>query len=341
MIKKFFLMAALLTPGLAYGDASNTLNGPQVNPAGSDPPAPATAAGFTTPVMKVDFTTVDSTWPANNIVECGASESVGGQPSGWHFHIVAPGNISLPCARATIVTDTAAGPSGSHQALQFQYLTTDPPANGSGANLSWPYKGFNGNAGPWMPDAYYAKIVFRWDAQTVYQNGNSDDGWWSTSASTGLSTWADLNMGETTYGGATSAGHNSWGGGYWEWVTGGCSPGSPSPPHCNLFAGVTSPVIDFTTYHTFEFLWTQDGSANAAECYWMDGVLQNCGSGSFVNSVNYSEHDRIINWAMGVTYNTSNLSNNATGYIQDYEVWSCPGFATGTCAGTVISHWPP
>src|SRR5215471_12907651 len=129
---------------------------PPIPPSGGGVPIPATAAGFTTPALKVDFTAVASTWPNSNIVECGASESVGGSPSSWHFHVTAPGNVGLPCARTSIVTDTAAGPSGSHQALRFQYLTSDPApsSGGQGAQFSWPQKPFIGNSGPWMPNGY-------------------------------------------------------------------------------------------------------------------------------------------------------------------------------------------
>ena len=59
MRKELLLIAALTAPNLAYADANNTLNGPQVvNASASAPaaPAPAQAAGFTTCIICMDFT---------------------------------------------------------------------------------------------------------------------------------------------------------------------------------------------------------------------------------------------------------------------------------------------
>jgi hypothetical protein len=344
MIKKLLLTAALLPPGLAYGQVSAPLDPPVI-------PAPAAAAGFTTPVMLNNFATVASNWPSQNIVQCGASASVSGQPSTWHF-VLQGTNGAASCAHASLVTDSACG---NCQALNFKYPLSDNSSPGSGPRqqegISWPaFTNGSSTVNTWMPNAFYTKITFRFDANTMIQGGTGswgDNSWWTTSGTccAAISTSVDENMGETTDSslgdGQGSGTLTNFGGGYWEWTNFGCEGSSNT---CNLF-GYTNATLNMSVYHTLEFLWTNNGSNSSYVCSWVDANgsysgpgFQGCSGGSLVNSSNYSEHDRVFNIFMGAFNN--DMLYNANVYIQDYEVWSCPSFATGTCAGTLVTHWP-
>src|SRR5712671_1773582 len=305
MIKKLLFMIALLAPGLAYGvDPSADLS-VRIVPPGSPPavPAPAAAAGFTNPVVQADFTTGSGFWstPANYIVECGAAASTPQVPATWHFHVGLTFGGGLPCARANIVSD------GGLSALQVKVLRGDPGDGSHGrGGLIFPalWGEQNGNSN-WMPNAYYIRLTFRFDSQTLTQGGPGaygDDEFWSTGGSyPGVTTWVDLNVGETQNDNVGNL--VRFAGGYWEWQSGGCQ----GPPFiCNLFGTHDPPRFDMTQYHTIEMLWTSDGSSIAASCEWLDangnyngpGFL-GCGSGSYVNGSNYSEHSRIYYLDMG------------------------------------------
>lgn len=330
MIKKLFFVALLLlTPGLAYGLASITLPG-QVVP-GSSVPAPAAAAGFMTPVLNIDFTSVAGNWPAHNIVQCGASPSVSGQPSTWVFQ-----SFNIPCPQ--IVND------GGTNALLVQAAAGTPGK----AGISWP--GLSDVGSPpntWMPNAFYGRFTFHVDTPTLVQGGTNNWGdveWWSTAGSCCLTTNLDENMGEATNNSVgQGSGTDTLGGGFWEWTPEGCNP---SLRQCNIFGNTFGVNWNLTVYHTIEVLWTTDGSSKVAVCSWLDAngnyngsAFQGCSSGSLVNSVNYVEHDRVINFDMG-EFGGGARASTSNGWIQNYQIWSCPNFISTVCAGAVVDHWP-
>jgi hypothetical protein len=291
--------------------------------------------------MQNNFATVNaSTWLANNIVQCGATPSTSGNPSTWTFQSYFAANSSLPCGRTSIVTD----PACNCQVLQFQLLTSDTGGSGYKGALTWPWKGTQGSNSTWLPNAYYAKLTFRYDTQSLIQGGPGhwgDNSWFSTPGDGGHSTWLDENIGENTNNtlgdGQNTGTLTQFGGGYWEWYV----PGGGN----NLFGGY-NPTLNMSIYHTIEVLWTNNGSSSAYVCEWLDangnytgpGYL-GCNGGSLVNSVNYSEHDRIMAITLGAFGGA--ITNTATAYIQDYEVWVCPSFISSTCSSTVIASWPP
>src|ERR1700755_432534 len=102
MIKRLFLLAALLAPQLAYGANPSANLSVQIVPSVSTPavPAAAAAAGFTTLAANYDFTIPGGTYsnPATYIDCKGAAVP--------QFYFTAPGIPgTVPCSGFSITTD--------------------------------------------------------------------------------------------------------------------------------------------------------------------------------------------------------------------------------------------
>jgi hypothetical protein len=103
MIKRLFVTAFLLMPSLAYGASTSAPLSVEVLPA-PVVPALARAVGSTTQVLNADFTSEAYSNLSTFVVNCGASNSVSGDPSGWHFylnHTYTSGG-TLPCSNLSI-----------------------------------------------------------------------------------------------------------------------------------------------------------------------------------------------------------------------------------------------
>jgi hypothetical protein len=120
MIKKLLLTAALLAPGLAYGQVSAPLD-PPVTPTGQGPTPPpqAVAAGFTTLAANWDWTTGQMCVYDGRSPACVPAsplsnwlETTGDTNSAYQWHC---DNSALPC-NVSIITD------GSVSVLDAKYL---------------------------------------------------------------------------------------------------------------------------------------------------------------------------------------------------------------------------
>ena len=135
MIKKLLFTAALLVPGLAYGQNPSTNLSAQVVPAGSDPiacdigpaytgsiPAPAQAMGYTHCAANYNFTNSYFT-TVSNWLAC--------TDDGTTFHLfwLKPLNASVPCNRVNMISD------GGVQTFDLTFTPTDFNNNAKALSL--------------------------------------------------------------------------------------------------------------------------------------------------------------------------------------------------------------
>lgn len=330
MIKELLLTTTLLAPGLAYGQVSAPLDPPVI-------PAPAAAAGFTNHILAADFTSPAYSNTANFIVNCGASPSVSGQPSTWHWYINYPftSGQTLPCRDAIITSDGALP-----QVLQYTF----PPAQWSSpnhltGNLVWPGEyGTSYANGYWLPTEIYIKVVLR-VPQTTWVPNPGDSAYTAIQQSippggNGGGSWLDTLTQETECGGP-----------------------SPCPSHglINTWPGngyVTDlpynfPGGNYTGYQTIEAITTSDESTNEWECIWLNAnatyttgfVGCNPTYTTGFNVANLTKaHDMLNFISIGNIYRIP--ANNLPVYFKSIDIWTCPGAPASTCPGTMITHWP-
>jgi hypothetical protein len=341
MIKKLFFTATLLAPCLAYGAGPSADLSVQITPAGSGPPAPAQAqaAGFTSNVLKADFTVPGNSWsnPASYVVNCGAAASVANQPSTWHFTFFHWANSSerMPCTDTSIVTDPVSGGQVLDAEIKASEYSGDLTVN-NGAVLGFPSPAGLGVNTSWLPNEIYTKITLRLDSAS-YNQGSNIHGlydWWSTTTAYGTA-WVDIDVAEIAFGGGTSY----------------C--GGPNPSFYGQLnqADHTQPIqysgalcysTDPTQYHTLEALTTSDEKTNLAFCEWFDGTFVGCKSPfslTYDNGYAYNLRDRSTFLSV-LTNGASSVSNDIHVYIKSMEIWTCANYTTSTCPGTIVDHWP-
>lgn len=338
MIKKLFV-AALLVPGLAYGANPSADLSVQIVPAGSPAPAvpaQAAAAGFTTQVLNADFTQTTGTWSntANFMTNCGAAESVPNQPATWHFTAFDwPSRNPLSCLPYTqLVTD-----SGS-QVLKFVQ-----PKNGSehDQDMGFPHQlGGGSDVTSWLPPEYYSKIVVRMDNAGIWQSPDccirGQGVFWSTTTTYGGTAWWDEDF--TEFGWAGDANSYKFEGQSQE---GNHTGGFVS--HC--CSDTAFGAIDISSgYHTLETLVTSNETSNMSLCIWWDGSFVGCTGGGLTlgSGYAYKARDRAYYLALNTINNSGRPPPNADliMYIKSLQIFSCANFATGTCPGTIVDHWP-
>jgi hypothetical protein len=121
-----------------------------------------------------------------------------------------------------------------------------------------------------------------------------------------------------------------------------------------LLAGLGAPEypIDPTVYHTIAARLTQDGSANLAMCFYLDGVLQNCGdmisagntgataiTSSQLNQRNYPVLQ------LG-PINSTPVAATMDLLVKDVQIWTCAGWQGPLnqpghpCNGPVLTSAP-
>lgn len=350
MRKELLLIAALIAPpNFANADASNTLNGPQVDPAGV--PAPAAAAGFTTPVVQADFTMPGNFWSntANYITNCGAASSVPNQPATWHFSFNQTYTQNqLPCpADIAIVTDSGVSPST--QALWRQVpvnaLSTDD------GSLMFPtvWNSSSGLLTAWLPNEYFVIVTARVDCGTWYQHTcaqgpvagatNGEIAFWNSSSGPAAQNggkWLDEATWEVNY--VSIPTNVVWDGTMEEW-----------PQQSGPSDSIQNVNVDFTQYHTIAVLYTSDESSAVWQCRWVDPNVSyttgfvGCDHLALQDSSVYREQDRYY------LLSTSILPTPSSGGVQSYpmniwiksfQMWSCSNVGNGTCPGTMVTHWP-
>jgi hypothetical protein len=359
MIKKAFLMAALLAPSLAYGGStSNTLPAPQVTPAGSgiscdigpnytgSIPAGAQAAGFTHCAANYDFahtapfTDSVGTHQWSNIqswlTSGNNSTCVSSTPLMWIVNY--GGNLYAPCSDFAIVDDTAHG--GASQVLKVAYKVGDIHAATHFATAS--NFGLPNPPGVFPRAGYYAEEMLRLDASYTGNTSCPPNGtqaclyfdFWSFPGNTSQNLEFDFieayaQQGPPNNSPPFAAGGQQYGGGQ-KWV----NPGS-----------LTASQLE--GYNTFGALLTvtNGGSPNYAACYYLNGTKENCkaitaaagditnGRQAFLNTVGpqYQPGGSPACQPNCVTVQQDNIT-----YIQRLTVWTCGN--SGPCYSASLTQ---
>jgi hypothetical protein len=319
-------------------------------------PAPAVAAGFTTPIIQADFTAggtvkifggapIANTNTNQYITNCGAAASIPNQPATWHFTYSATGNSgnTLPCpGNISIVSDTGVSPNT--QALTRtlgvgQLASVD-------ASLSFPVVyGQPCCNTSWLPNETFRIVTFRTDCGTLFQKDpsncffqpgtqNGEVAMWSTVADSAYTNHIDLNDIETNYAG----GNQVWVGSMGYGAGGNIGPAFAS-------AGPTAPPV----YITAATLYTSDESSAIWACQWINPNASyttgftGCVSVSPTPSSIYTMRDRtyMFSTAMNPGANFDGVQSFPLNmWITKFEMWSCAGVASGSCPGPMISTWP-
>jgi hypothetical protein len=329
MIKGLFVTAALLVPSLAYAGNPSANLSVQVIPAG------AQAAGYTTLAFHSDFKQPFYT-TLSNWLDCAGATS----PQWW----IAGGNghSPPPCSRISMIND------GGVQVLDMSFTAADAADLATVLTTVNAISGNRYTQGVDFPNGAYWQATYRVTASGL--NGNpygtlTSDWWtWSDTGQTGTSSsFFEFDFLET-YG--TGCCHNdsithSWG---------SSPPGQPGI----LLAGFGAPEypIDPTIYHTIAARITQDGSTNAAMCFYLDGKLQNCkdlvSSGNTgaaaitaaqLNQRNYPVLE------IGPV-NSTPVAATMDLLVKDVQIWTCPGWQGPLnqpghpCNGSVLTGAP-
>jgi hypothetical protein len=340
MFKNVLLAGALLVPVLAYGASPSTDLSVQIVPAASPtpPPAPtpppspngiacdigpnytgtipagAQAAGFTHCAANYDFTQPFFA-TMSNWLDCAGASSPLWYNTGYN-------STATPCSDFSIVND-----SGSN-VLEIQWTPTDASNNSS---ASWmgttPSNTSSGNGT--FPQGVYVQDIWRSTAATqtalgVYGDILSFFTW--SGANNGIIEWDWFEA--YTDGGAANCYHD------WDNNGGGCGG--------NFWATGTnfSPSAE-AAYHTYASRVTSDGSANFALCTYLDGSQLGCnefqpGSSNAFGDRNY--------YSTGVgNLNAGSVTVPSVPevmYIKQITVFSCSGWQTGQCNGTVLDGSP-
>jgi hypothetical protein len=311
MIKQLFFTTVLLAPGLAYaGTPSATLPG-QIVPAGSDPtpPAPATAAGFTTLVLNSDFTTPFYA-TLSNWLDCAGA----GTPS-WFLIAQSGDSVAAPCS------DIVVGADGSNgQTLQLTWHTADYI---SGQRHGIDLTSAAGGAGKVFPN-FYAEMTERVSG-TPANMINMEGPWsWATVAAGGIIEYDGIEIYNPTY--TDSAVHN--------WGAGGAGPSiwfGTAPPH-------PPSGWDATQYHTYGYRVTSDGSTAIYMCAYIDNIAQGC------TSVNNATGTQITsgqtNYLLMGPNTASGSGNQVTMFVENVHIWSCASWQGGAAACRTSSPNP-
>jgi hypothetical protein len=361
MIRELLLTAALLLPGLAYGQNPSASFSDQVVPAGSDPiacdfgpnapslPAPANEAGFTHCLMNADFTSsttdgngINYSNTATYVKECGASPTSRNNTIwdlSWFNANTYGYNYNLPCTgHLEIVTD----PITSTQALEMSYLTTDYNnfTSAGGANhdnytaVHWPqpYAPSGCAAGPsckGLYHTYYIQVAMRLAASVgSYPGGNIMNSFWDEQCCFGEPDQ------EVDYFEIQPAYDSQY-----------CASGGVAV-HTNFSpSGGSSPAfwcipVD-NNYHTIGVLMTSDGTTTLATCVYLDGNIAThtpttCGTQP-ISSLNYG--NSLTFWIGMCALDQAGspcITQNFFWYLSDVQVWTC-STPWAACTGTVIT----
>jgi hypothetical protein len=346
MIKKVLLTAALLAPGLAYGQVSAPLD-PPVAPAGDlTVPAPAAAAGFTTLALNADFTSPAYSNKATFVANCGAS---GRQLWNW----VLGYQFTLQnCADISVVADTGVTPN-LPQVLHINLPPSEYPIDPNthlpdvrGVIFDYPAVPYNpsdpcvANHSPCFPTEMYISITWRSTLPSINQDGQGahsahlfveqqGNGMLANGSVPSAATEVDMFEGAALN--STNPNQNGQ-------INGGINGQ-------NAFGTYTYWQEDKTVYHKSAALVTSNGSNTYWYCLFKDDVLLgNCTNQSNTSvgswpSIVFSQHDNSIGIGLA-TENGFLPVNPLEMFIQKIEVWECSTWQTASCPGTLVTHWP-
>jgi hypothetical protein len=335
MIRKLFLAAALLVPGLAYGANPSADLSVKVVPAGKagicgvimgQAATDAAAAGFNTCALYNDFTTAIpnsvGTGLPSNWLDCNLD---GGTSAVWYWGFASFENSSnaLPCTGhvAWNVTDPVYG----NLALQFTLTDSDI------STYSFPVSGMetvNLSANNPVPGpGQYPYGYYEWTFRNDNTSGLLNNAFWSwvTALAGQLANGSgccvvELDFTETGPSGGDAAG-NRWG-----------SQGA------KLATWYTARgVAGVSAYHTWGTLFTGDGDGNFSMCSYVDGVRTGCSHQTYDASGENLQRRFLQAWlqAGGSGFGTSHQ------YIESVKVLTCANWlqssAAGMCNGSTLN----
>ena len=345
MIKALLLTAALLAPGLAYGDVSAPYPGsrPQpVVPAGSPPaaPPPAQAAGFTTCVVCFDWTAssggvfVNGSAPdgvnaaqTNTWLDCaGASSPL------WYNYL--PG-YAVAGGCPSIVNDGAGNPRVlqlsmpattclSGQTCHFQGMQCCKPTSGSPQFT--------------LPTNFYEEFTV-WLPSPLPHNAFTGTFWVTSLGAVSNGNGLEFDSFEIAADASGNTAPGNWISNWINWQSGtACGVpcylpenwnGGSAPPHAPGYSPTSG-------YHNIGMRITSDGSSSMYKCMWLDGVFQNCVSQSVGADLLASQLNDTNSRTDGLMTITpyQNTSTNITFVenIKSFNIWSCTNWKTTACS---------
>jgi hypothetical protein len=248
MIRRFFLMAALLLPRLANGTDPGADLLVSVVPPGSTPPAPAQAsvAGFNTLVFNQDLSTV----PLD--VGCFSAGRSGGGKHVWYQGLWYEYPYGPPCSQIFLTHDDG------QNVLDLQWVLGQP--SGGYGQTSIETIAPDGSNPTDFIHGYFEAIM---RVKPFTSGGQWVDFWtWTTvsAQSAGLANEIDVVEIHSEIPTLYVVSNHQW-----------SNPGSPAPGAVLKISG-----IDFTKYHKFGLLWTGDGMSSGRLCYYLDDIERFC-----------------------------------------------------------------
>jgi len=346
MIKKLLLTAALLAPGLAYGQVSAPLN-PPVTPAGQAPAPPpqAAAAGFTTLLANFDFAnnqvcaikggsstlTCVAATPTSNWIDCNSSSS---WDTSKYAHWWEGLTHSLPCSNYSIRPD----PVGGKQSLIGVVPAGSPVDSGTQLQTAH-YASSTDNTGYiTAPQGMYIESEYRIDrvwSNPTGQHAGSTDGIYLWQNNYGSQCWLDFQTAELSpeNNGSQSSDTSYWcpsrtGGYLWRSYDG--DGNIPSGP---------------TVAHIYGGLRTTNGSNSYIDCAYVDNVLLVQPSSANGCRQNYSSTDQsggrsFLIFAADNTVN-SDVPTPQQHIVYNHwvRIWACNAAAatSGKCNGSTLT----
>lgn len=348
MIKKLLLTAALLAPGLAYGQVSASLD-PPVTPGGQDPavPAPAANAGLTTLAANFDFVNnqmcvYDGRSPAcvaasplSNWLDCVGTDATKIWHRGW------PGSTTtVACDSNAISLQTDQGKTVLVLHYNPSYGNLGLTGNNDSVSIQTITNG-TGNGTPTFvfPQGFYYEATYRiGDANSNPAGSSYQNSVWSWQIG---SCTVDMQLAElfTVNGGGNHAGGGAGGwcpandGGQVQWVD--FQPNNLPPGYAR------------TDYHKYGGLRTHNGSTSMPACMFVDDILMvnNYGGspGGYcqpnqlqTDNTIFSNRTWSVAWIASSDsfYNAPRPTTDDYMYLQYIRVWSCASWPTHDCRGT-------
>jgi len=376
MMKNLLFTAALLVPGLAYGQNPSADLSVQVAPpsagvacdygpnttlptgtAGTD----LAASGFTHCVLNADFTdnsgaTGGSGWVMNNpntwLNQCKGTTSWGLFWLMWSSNFTATNGdwSQAPCNRASLIDDG----TGTH-VLSYSFAPSDNTSQIVGMSLYWPLCGnVYGGGGhcisqrPAMPVAYYEEVVYKLASGATQPYSDivvSSD---SSSVFDGDPAGSPGVILDTVI---LEANANSYSGTAWAFdnYISAC-------PSSKCSVGWTK-APDLANYHTYANLTTTDGNSTLSTCEYVDnsglsgtsGTINNGGTTDGTYCTHWpnftgselTPHDRRTMRGIGNPLNR--FTNTVTIDIKSIRIFACTSYRSNNCtasqsSGSVVWH---
>ena len=359
MIKELLWTAALLAPGLAYGQISAPLDPPVVPAGGSAPvaPAPAQASGFTTCVVCMDFTQatggvwLDGAAPAgvnaaqtNTWLDCGGA----GNPI-WYQDRYGVFNLNYTGPCPVITTDSSGTP-----VLQINWGSNSIsiPSNNfanNGLEIGASVLGHIGRLGTLPPTISYTEWTARVTVFPVttgtypgsyfaplWQGGNPG----MTQTTSGPWSWIEFDSHEICCALANAGG---WGSQWYSLYSGGTFFNNHfmTANWSGSFPRLEPSGLPLNTDVKVGMRVTTDGSTAVYKCIWINDQEENCRSASIdgTNLYAWQVADAAARNSLlfEVGWNNQGDSNSVTTpgdlvmQIKSINVWSCLNWRTTAC----------